>query len=290
MIYTVTVSPSLDMFVGVSDLKKNSVNRTECADYRMGGKGLNVSLVLKRFGIDSVALGFYGGFTGRELLRLAEAEGLSLDMTEVCENTRINVKCVSNCGVTELNSAPQAVTEAERNALILSLGGVTEGDIAVLSGSDPYLLYPELVAKLKSRGAYVIVDTSGASLSDCIEMRPDLIKPNIDELKEHFKVDINADNCDEYIRTLAEKGIAVLLTVGEKGAVFADGRGVKRYPTPKSIKAVNTVGAGDSAVAGYIYGLHYGIDPCLSAVAAGTASAAAYGFCTLSDMLEMMEV
>lgn len=286
MIYTVTSNPSLDYFT-YGKYAIGEVNRAERAYFVPGGKGINISLILQNFGIPSVALGMAGGFTGTELLKMLDYRNITHSFVTVAYPTRVNVKCVTEGCVTEINAPAPDITAKEREAFLRLFDCVKEGDTVVLSGSDPHLIYPEVLDRVK--GAFVAVDTGGGSLSECIKRRPGLIKPNIYELSELVGAEVTPLNGAEYAGSIARGGTDVLLTMGEDGALLATSETVKYAKIIKPKKAVNTVGCGDSALAGYLYARIMGTEPVVTAAAAGSASAYKEGFCTLSDMLEIME-
>lgn len=280
MVYTVTFNPSLDYYMYFVGLAENGLpDRSHDCRFSAGGKGINVSRVLSALGVENVALGFCGGFSGDELMRLLEKEGLCCDFVQCEDNTRINVKTVfSQTGKTgEFNASGAEISKENAQKLINKLSKVKKGDIVAVCGSTPYCnidLYKEACAKATENGALVIADTTGKTLLSCAEQNVFLVKPNVYELAQIF-----SGSVEEGAKKLIKAGCQnVLVSAGENGAVLAGGHGIIKCPVPEKMRVFNTVGAGDSMLAGYIYGYvsKYGKEDCLkSAVCAG--SAAAYG-------------
>ena len=250
MIYTVTFNPAIDYVVRLdAPLEVGEVNRAQGEDCVLGGKGINVSGVLAQLGCESVALGFVAGETGAWLERGLAAQGLKTDFVHL-ENgmTRINVKIKAG-QETELNGAGPAIPESALQQLETQLDKLTEGDILILAGSIPASLpqsvYERLLARLQGRGVRAVVDATRDLLVNVLPYHPFLIKPNNHELGEIVAA----------ARTLQEKGACnVLVSMAGDGALLLDEQGqVHRIGCPKG-KVVNSVGAGDSMVAGFVAG------------------------------------
>lgn len=260
MIYTVTFNPSLDYVVKMSDLKTGLVNRTESEDIYPGGKGLNVSIVLKNLGIDSRPLGFSAGFTGREIELLLKQCGCPADFIPV-ENglSRINVKIRAG-EETEINGQGPELTPAHLDQLYEKLDHLREGDILVLAGSIPTTLpediYENILKRLDGRGIRFVIDATGDLLLSALRHRPFLIKPNNHELAEMFGVQLNdRDDIVTYARKLREMGAQnVLVSMAGDGALLIDESGNRHESRPPKGQVVNSVGAGDSMVAGFLAG------------------------------------
>lgn len=281
MIYTVTFNPAIDYVVHCDELSLGAVNRTSSEAMFLGGKGINVSLVLRQLGVPSCALGFTAGFTGEAIENGIAALGIKSEFIRVREGfSRINVKLKSGVE-TEINGQGPVISAAELQRLFDRLSQLSDGDTLVLAGSVPKSLpddvYQQILALLSGRGICIIVDASGELLRKVLKYRPFLIKPNDIELAALFGVTLSSDEdivhyCKELQRlgarnvlvSMAEKG-SLLLT--ESGEVYREGvcRGVVR----------NSVGAGDSMVAGFIAGLSEGFGHALKL---GTACGGATAF------------
>lgn len=260
MIYTLTFNPALDYVVHVENFKEKHTNRTHKEMIFYGGKGINISFVLKQFNVDSTALGFIAGFTGDELQRGCEAKGILTSFIPVEQGmTRINVKLKSNVE-TEINGMGPMIEEAHMNQLKQQLSQLQDGDILILSGSIPKGMkddtYAKLLALLKDEHVMSIVDCTGSLLLNTLTYQPFLIKPNIDELNALFNTNITSKNeILPYAQKLQSLGARnVLVSCGKDGAFLLD-----EFQQVHTIDALegtlkNSVGAGDSMVAGFIVG------------------------------------
>ena len=260
MIYTVTFNPSLDYIVTVRDFKPGIVNRT-CEEIMFpGGKGINVSIVLKNLGMDSTVLGFTAGFTGKEIQRRVTEMGCKEELIPITKGlSRINVKLRSN-EESEINGMGPVIDEEAIRALYEKLDTLKEGDVLVLAGSIPSsmpeTMYMDIMKYLEGRGVMVAVDATKDLLVNVLPYHPFLIKPNNHELGEIFQVTLKEkDDVITYAKKLQEKGARnVLVSMAGDGAVLVSEDGsVYRSEAPKG-KVVNSVGAGDSMVAGFLYG------------------------------------
>ena len=298
MIYTVTLNPSLDYVVDVKELRLGAVNRSSGESILPGGKGINVSLMLKALGCQSMATGFLGGFTGEEIRRLLSEQG-------VCERffflkngfSRINVKLRSG-EETEINGAGPSVSEAEKEALLEWLERtLAAGDTIVLSGSVPRSLpkdiYGEIIRRTCAKGIRAVADVSGGLLREILPYRPFLVKPNHHELGELFGCEISSrEEAALYAQKLCEMGAEnVLVSLAGDGAVLVTADGVYVAEAPKG-SVVNSVGAGDSSVAGFLAGWQATKDPgqalCL-AVAAGSATAFSEGIAGADKVFSLLK-
>ena len=260
MVYTVTFNPSLDYIVSVEDFQLGKTNRTAKEQMLPGGKGINVSTVLKNLGIPNIALGFSAGFTGEEIKRRVEEMGLASDFINLQNGySRINVKMKDFDG-TEINGQGPDISPAETEKLLEKLDGLKEGDVLVLAGSIPRTMpdsiYSDILRRLDGKGILTVVDATGELLLHVLEYSPFLIKPNNHELGEIFQVKLETrEDVVPYARKLQEKGARnVLVSMAGQGAVLLDEMGqVHMLPVPKG-KLVNAVGAGDSMVAGFLAG------------------------------------
>ena len=260
MIYTVTLNPSLDYIVSVKDFQLGMTNRTEKESMFPGGKGINVSIVLKNLGVESCTLGFLAGFVGDEIQKRLVDMGIKADFTKLPEgNSRINVKLTSIDG-TEINGQGPDIPKDKFDALLESLSGLESGDILVLAGSIPNTMpsdiYQIIMKMLEDKGVTVVVDATNALLINVLAYHPFLIKPNHHELGEIFNDTITSwKEAIPYAKRLQEMGARnVLVSRGGKGGILVseDGKiyGAQAYKG----EVKNTVGAGDSTVAGFITG------------------------------------
>ena len=260
MIYTITFNPALDYISQVENFEIGKINRTKAEKILPGGKGLNVSTVLKNLGLGSTALGFIAGFTGKELKRKIEEHGIETDFIEVKKGiTRINVK-ISSKEETALNGNGPEISEEELQELLNKIDKIKKGDIVILAGNVPKCIkdniYEIICLKLEKNGVTFIVDSTRELLINVLKYKPFLIKPNKDELQETFNVKINTkEQIVEYAKKLQEMGAQnVLISLGGDGAILITKEGKEYYKQAPKGKVVNTVGAGDSMVAGFIAG------------------------------------
>lgn len=260
MIYTVTFNPSLDYIVSVDDFRLGLTNRTSSELLLPGGKGINVSIVLKNLGIQSTALGFTAGFTGEEIVKRLESMGVENGFIRIEEGlSRINLKLKSIDG-TEINGQGPDISEEKQRQLMQKLNQLKEGDVLFLSGSIPASMpddtYQNIMMALEGRGVRIVVDATRDLLLKVLPYHPFLIKPNNHELGEIFEVSLRTrEEVVPYGRRLQEKGAQnVLVSMAGEGAVLiaADGS-VYDSPAPEGI-LVNGVGAGDSMAAGFMAG------------------------------------
>ena len=260
MIYTVTFNPSLDYIVSVDDFKLGRTNRTNSENLFPGGKGINVSIVLRNLGIENTALGFVAGFTGTEIVKRLEALGVTNGFIQIEEGfSRINLKLKSIDG-TEINGQGPMIGEDKVRMLMEQLGRLGEGDVLFLSGSIPSSMpddaYQKIMRLLDGKGVRIVVDATKDLLMNVLPYHPFLIKPNNYELGEIFGVELmTREEVVPYGKKLQEMGAQnVLISMAGEGAVLiaADGR-IFEAPAPKGT-LVNGVGAGDSMVAGFMAG------------------------------------
>ncbi len=297
MIYTVTFNPSLDYVITVEDFKMTMTNRTSSEQMCAGGKGINVSMVLKNLGVDSTALGFVAGFTGDEICRQLEENGCNTDFINISEGmSRINVKLKNSEG-TEINGAGPDISREKLSELFDKLESLKEGDVLVLAGSIPPSLpkqiYSDIMQKLSVKNVMIIVDATNELLVNVLRHKPFLIKPNVHELEEIFdgiKIE-NKDNAIEYAGKLQEMGARnVLVSMAGDGAVFVDECGnAYKAEAPKG-KLVNGVGAGDSMVAGFLAGYLEKHDyeyAFAMSISCGSASAFSENLATKEEVMEI---
>ena len=297
MIYTVTFNPSLDYIVTVDHFTCGIVNRTRDEKIFPGGKGINVSMVLQNLGHENTALGFLAGFTGRELQKRMEEKGIVTDFIPVQKGmSRINVKLRSD-QESEINGQGPVISEEDIGKLYGKLDLLQENDILVLAGSIPDVMpgsmYMDIMSYLQDKKLKIVVDATRDLLMNVLEYHPFLIKPNNHELGEIFGVPINEkEDVIHYAKKLQERGARnVLVSMAGDGAVLVaeDGK-IYQAEAPKG-KVVNSVGAGDSMVAGFLAGyLENGNyeDAFRMGVCTGSASAFSEELATKAEVLDLM--
>lgn len=300
MIYTVTLNPSIDYVAKVSELQIGAVNRTIFEKMLPGGKGINVSIVLKNLGIANTALGFTAGFTGLALEHMLQEQGVTSDFIHVAEgNSRINFKLQTEGkkGETEVNGMGPNITELDVEQLYRRFAKMQQDDILVLAGtipaSLPNAMYMNIIRLLEGRGVKVVVDATKEQLKSVLPYHPFLIKPNIHELGELFDVEIkNKADAFMYARRLQEQGARnVLVSMGAQGAVLVTETGEDISGKAPGGEPVYTVGAGDSMVAGFLAGyLTMGTynDALAMGLCAGSASACSHHLATQAEVDDMM--
>lgn len=262
MIYTVTFNPAIDYVVKCGKIEMGAVNRLENGEIFFGGKGINVSLILAELGIPSKALGFVAGFTGDAIENGVSKNGITCDFVHLDSGfSRINIKLRSGLPTeTELNGQGPEIPENKLNELFSRLDSLSDGDTLILAGSIPASLSPDIyekiLARISNKNIKTVVDASGKLLLNVLKYKPFLIKPNNFELGEIFGTVVDTPGkAAEYALKLKEMGaVNVLVSMAEKGAVLVDEH--KKIHTAEAYCGTvkNTVGAGDSMVAGFIAG------------------------------------
>jgi len=296
MIYTITFNPALDYIVKMQDLNVGHVNRTESEEIYAGGKGINVSIVLKNLGIENTALGYIAGFTGKEIERRVKEFGCSTDFIELKNGmSRINVK-IKSSEESEINGSGPDIDDEALNELYKKLDNLKQDDILVLAGSIPKTLpkniYENIMKRLDGRGIKFVVDTTGELLMNVLKYKPFLIKPNHHELAELFNVKLESkDDIVKYAKELVNLGAQnVVISMAGDGAILVDSNlNVTMSDVPKGVLK-NSVGAGDSMVAGFITGyLKSGnvVNAFKMGVATGSASAFSEGLATEEKVYEL---
>ena len=282
MIYTLTINPSLDYVMEMDKLIVGEMNRSKNTYLLPGGKGINVSQVLKNLSIENVAILPVAGFTGEKLLHMLSEKGITYEAVRLKQgDTRINVKVLGQVE-TELNAGGPDMTEDEKNALISKVESLSDDDYLILSGSVPKKLgeyfYADLMSYLQEKKVRVILDTIGENFKNALAKKPFLVKPNKEELESLFNVKTDTD---EALLELAKKvqkmgAENVLVSLGKDGAMLLTEDGNVFYAEAPKGKVVNTVGAGDSMVAGFVaeYTKSMDMEKALKwGIAAGSASA-----------------
>lgn len=261
MIYTVTFNPSLDYYVQVNNLKSGMVNRAQDARLAVGGKGLNVSLALQELERETVALGFVAGFTGKHIRDRVSKLGLNHEFIEVDGQSRINVKIKAN-NETDINGSGAKIVPADVSKLVRKLKKyLKEGDWLAICGSVPSSLtptvYADLLKKLRSAPPFnLVVDASGELLTNTLKYRPFLVKPNLYELCEIFHLTTvpDVEGIYHYSRELQKMGARnVIVSLGSAGAAMVTETSQSIYVRAARGQLVNSVGAGDSMIAGFIH-------------------------------------
>lgn len=299
MIYTVTFNPALDYVIGVEDIHLGEVNRTKEEAIFYGGKGINVSVILKELGMESVALGFIAGFTGMEIEHGVKAQGIQTDFIRLTEGmSRINIK-VKSKEETEINGQGPSITKEALQELFVKIDELQDGDVLVLAGSIPNTLpddiYEELMATLEGKDIRIVVDATKDLLKNVLKYHPFLIKPNNHELGEMFGVKLETEEqIIHYAKELQALGARnVLISMAGDGAILVSEDGAVYKMGVPSGKVVNSVGAGDSMVAGFLAGyLQAGeYETALKmGTAAGSATAFSKGLATREYINELYAV
>lgn len=298
MIYTVTFNPSLDYVIQVDKLVPGEINRTTHEAVYPGGKGNNVSVILSNLGHSSKALGFTAGFTGEALENMLKEFGCDTAFIRLPEgSTRINVKI--NAGEeTEINGQGPVITEEAQQALFEQLDALKKEDILVLAGSIPNTLpsdiYERILEHLQGRGIHFVVDATKDLLLKVLKYHPFLIKPNNHELGEMFGVTLKTrDEIVAYAKKLQKMGAEnVLVSMAGDGAILLTEEGVIYEAKPPKGKVLNSVGAGDSMVAGFLTGYLNTGDyekAFRLGVVTGSATAFQYWLATKEDIVALME-
>ena len=291
MVYTVTLNPALDYTLYLSHFVAGATNRSEREELFFGGKGINVSAILTALGEPTVALGFVAGFTGEALLRALDAAGIRHEMTLLPKGqTRINVK-IKGAEESEINGQGPVITQEALATLLARLDRLEPTDTLVLAGSVPPSvpknIYEEMIRRVAPRGVRVVVDAERSLLLSALPYRPFLIKPNKIELSDMVEKELQGDKeIAAAAALLQEKGAKnVLVSLGGEGALLLDEQGNIHRKKALGGKPVNTVGAGDSMVAGFLVGVSEGYEKALClGLAAGGATATKSGLATREEI------
>lgn len=297
LVYTVTLNPSVDYVMKTEKIVLGEVNRTQYEELQFGGKGINVSAVLSELDVPTVAYGFVAGETGDMLKSLLSSGGVACEMLRASGgNTRINVKLKADTE-TDINGSGIELTDADIDLLCEKLGKMGADDVFCISGSLAKKCPDHTVKKLLTfaadKGALTVADMSGAALQEAILCKPFMIKPNIHEMEELVgrKLDTHEKIIDA-AKSVIKSGVKnVLVTMGGDGAMLVTDNGESIYMPSKNGKVINSVGAGDSTVAGFIAGyLLYGVcEKALNlAVSAGGATAYSMGLATREEIEKLL--
>ncbi|MCJ1656946.1 1-phosphofructokinase [Staphylococcus sp. NRL 16/872] len=291
MIYTVTFNPSIDYIMFTNGFELKGLNRAKKTYKFAGGKGINVSRVLKTLGVQSTALGFAGGFPGDFIANTLEQSDINTDFIKVDDDTRINVKLKSG-DETEINAPGPNVTDEQFQALLTQIKQTTSEDTVIVAGSVPKSIpsdaYAQIASITQQTGAKLVVDAEKDLVNTVLKYQPLFIKPNKDELEEMFNMTVTSDeDVVKYGREILKEGAqSVIISLGGDGAIYIDDQRSIKAQNPKG-QVVNTVGSGDSTVAGMVAGLETGLsleDAFQQAVASGTATAFTEDLATIEDI------
>lgn len=289
MVYTITFNPALDYVMRVEDFKEGSVNRSFEEKLLAGGKGINVSQVLSELGVENTALGFIGGFTGDKITEILEEKGINCDFVKIKGESRINVKLKYN-EETEINAKGPEITEKDIEKLFTKLENLKEGDWLVLAGSVPSGVSKEVYAEIaeKVKNIKLVVDAEKELLKSVLPFKPFLVKPNHIELGEMFDTVItDFSSAEKYAKKLIGMGAEnVFVSMGDKGGVFVNKSILLSLDAPKG-KLINSTGAGDSTVAGFIaeYITSQSFEKAFKmGIASGSASAFSENLATRGDI------
>lgn len=298
MIYTVTFNPALDYTLTLPCVLQGEINRSQGEEMFAGGKGVNVSMVLNELGEESTALGFVAGFTGAEIERQLKEKGIKTDFVRLKKgNSRINVKLRADFE-TDINCSGPEIADSDIEKLYDKIAAIKQGDVLVLAGSIPKGLprdiYAKILEKVEGKDVKSVVDAEGELLLSTLKYKPFLIKPNHLELAEIIGKPLNTE--EEIIsgaKALLEKGARnVLVSRAEKGAILVTENGTVYKAPAKEGRLVNSVGAGDSAVAGFVAGylksgdLEYALK---LGIASGGATAFSLGLATKEKIESLMK-
>lgn len=260
MIYTVTLNPSIDYIVRLDKLTTGITNRTKGEEYYCGGKGINVSCVLAELDLESTAFGFVAGFTGDAIEKGIRNDKIVTDFIRLKHGiSRINIKIKAN-EETEINCQGPHIDDSELERLLAKIDRITNGDTIVIAGNIPNTMpdnvYERILERLGHKDVRIVVDATKKLLLNSLKYKPFLIKPNRQELSEIFETEVNSENdIEKYAKKLQKMGAQnVLISLGGKGAMLIDEFGSKHLAGVFKGKVINTVGSGDSMVAGFIAG------------------------------------
>ena len=306
MIYTITFNPALDYTVQVEKFEIGKINRTKSENILAGGKGLNVSIILKRLGIENTALSFIAGFTGKELERKIRQYNIETEFIETNRGyTRINVKISSleknsliQESETALNGNGPEITENDIEKLLQKIQNINSNDIVILSGNIPKCIneniYEIICKKLNEKNVLFIVDATKELLMNVLKFKPFLIKPNKEELEETFNEKIESkEEIIEHAKKLQKMGAQnVLISLGGDGAILVTNENKEYFINAPKGKVLNTVGAGDSMVAGFIAGYEKSGEyeyAFKMGVATGSASAFSMSLATKEEVVNLLK-
>ena len=260
MIFTVTLNPSIDYVVRLDKLTNGITNRTTSEEYYFGGKGINVSCVLAELGLDSTAYGFVAGFTGEAIEKGIRNDRIITDFIKLKHGiSRINIKIKAG-EETEINCQGPHIDDSELERLLQKIDRIASGDTLVIAGSIPNTMpddvYERMLERISRKDVKIVVDATNQLLVNSLKYKPFLIKPNRQELSEIFGTEVKTeDDIEKYAKELQKMGAKnVLISLGGEGAMLIDENGEKHKAGVLKEKVINTVGSGDSMVAGFVAG------------------------------------
>lgn len=298
MIYTVTFNPALDYIMRVDGLQSKDINRTRSEEIHYGGKGINVSVILTRLGVENKALGFVAGFSGKQIEDMLVSDGIKTDFVHLKEGyTRINVKIRCDREL-DINANGPKIKREEVDALFEKLEELKSKDYLILAGSIPKALpdnmYEKILERLDGKGVNFVVDATGDLLKNVLKYKPFMVKPNHHELGEIFGVEITAlEDIEKYAKKLQEMGAKnVLVSRGKDGAALIDEFGKVHTMGNVPGKIISSVGCGDSMVAGFVAGYVKEKDYAYAlklGSACGNATAFSSGLATKNEIDKMLQ-
>ena len=298
MIYTLTCNPAIDYLMHTKDIRIGSVNRSSTEEFYIGGKGINVSTVLSELSVPNTAFGFVAGFTGNAIEQGLRNQGISCDFIHLKNGfSRINVKIRAD-EETEINGQGPPVAKEDISRLFQKLDALVQGDTLVLAGSVPNSLphdfYEQILHRLSDRGIRFVVDAEGELLLRVLKYRPFLIKPNNHELGALFGRKLHGiGEIGEYARRLQAMGARnVLVSMAGDGALLIDEDGIQHFCAACKGVVRNSVGAGDSMVAGFLAGLQSGdyAHALMVGTATGGATAFSDGLAVKTEIDALLEI
>lgn len=298
MIYTVTFNPALDYIMRVDGLQSKDINRTRSEEIHYGGKGINVSVILTRLGVENKALGFVAGFSGKQIEDMLVSDGIKTDFVHLKEGyTRINVKIKCDREL-DINANGPEIKREEVDALFEKLEELKSKDYLILAGSIPKALpdnmYEKILERLDGKGVNFVVDATGDLLKNVLKYKPFMVKPNHHELGEIFGVEItDLEDIEKYAKKLQEMGAKnVLVSRGKDGAALIDEFGKVHTMGNVPGKIISSVGCGDSMVAGFVAGYAKEKDYAYAlklGSACGNATAFSSGLATKNEIDKMLQ-
>lgn len=297
MIFTCTMNPAIDMYVAVNELKPDSVNRTHDEDYQPNGKGVNVSIMLKKLGIDSVALGFIAGFTGKYIKDSLSDLNIKTDFVSVEGITRVNVFINSTFEYKIVNQGP-AIQQNEQEALLVKIKAIPSNSTLIVSGSlpkgVPESIFIDISKICKERGIKLVLDTSAGVVIDTLEYKPYLLKPNEEELAAlfHKQHPLSEKELIHYGEKLLKRGAQnVLVSRGKNGALYLSDKNLVKVTSPQG-PVINTACAGDSMLGAFIGKQMQNEtleDALIYATAIGASTAFSKGLSDLNDIQNLIK-
>lgn len=297
IIYTCTLNPAIDLFVAVDSLEPYVVNRTNAEDYQANGKAINISILLKKMGLDNTALGFIGGFTGKYIDNELKQKGIITDFIEVDGITRINTFVRAQEKEYKIVNKGPIITPDKKEEILKKIKRIPAGSFLFVSGSLPKGLSEEIFVDIsqiaKENNINLILDISSKKLLDCLPYQPYLVKPNKEELEALFNQDTLSD--EQVIKlgqTILKMGSKrVLISLGEEGALYVSEQEIIRVTSPQG-EVVNTACAGDALLSSFVGQLQLGAtieDALIYASATGASTAFSMGLSDLTDIKQLMK-